>query len=152
MAALVRSSLQNFRPDLVCADRMSDWQVFQNMRLKASIWVQAYLRQCDRRGVSLVVMRHGDDDAGAVYIKVSLLNGEAMLFGPAPPAAGAFDLPPQQWMSQFEAETVEESIVDDFLKSQVNFDPDIWILVVEDRAGRHGLEEWIAKNRKWPDL
>ena len=45
-----------------------------------------------------------------------------------------------------------EAVVDDFLKAQLKFDPDIWILVVEDRAGRHGLEEWLVKSRKWPDL
>lgn len=122
------------------------------MRLKASIWVQAYLRQCDRAGVSLVVMRHGDDDAGAVYIKVSLLNGDAMLFGPAPPSGDPFGGAPQKWISQFDSDVVAEATVDQFLASQVKFDPDIWILVVEDRDGRHGLDDWLVRQRKWPEL
>ena len=122
------------------------------MRLKASIWVQAYLRQCDRQGLSLIVQRHGDDDAGAVFIKVSLLNGRAMLFGPAPPEGISFDAPPQRWVSQFNDEVVDEQTVDAFLLSQTKFDPDLWILVLEDQLGRHGLDDWLVRNRKWPEL
>ena len=122
------------------------------MRLKASIWVQAYIRQCDRRGVSIVVMRHGDDDAGAIYIKVSLLDGQAMLFGPAPPGGYELDGVPQIWIAQFDSEIVDEETVDQFLASQLRFDPDLWVLVVEDREGRHGLDDWIVRSRNWPDL
>lgn len=122
------------------------------MRLKASIWVQAYIRKCDREGIPLVVMRHGDDDAGAVYIKISLLNGQSMLFGPAPPSGDPLDGTPQKWISQFENEVVDDLVVDQFLASQVKFDPDVWILVLEDRQGRHGLEDWLVRSRNWPTL
>ena len=121
------------------------------MRLKAGIWVQAYIRQCDRQGIALVVQRHGDDDAGAVFIKVSLLNGQAMLFGPAPPD-GLFDTAPQRWISQFDEELADEQTVDQFLQSQMKFDPDLWILVLEDRSGRHCLDDWLVRKRNWPEL
>ncbi len=122
------------------------------MRLKASIWVQAYVRQCDRQGLAVVVQRHGDDDAGAVFIKVSLLSGQAMLFGPAPSVGGFADTPPQRWISQFDDECVDEGTVDQFLASQIKFDPDLWILVLEDRQGRHGLDDWLVRERNWPEL
>jgi hypothetical protein len=54
------------------------------MRLKTEIWVKAYLRVRSADSVSAMVVRHGDDDAGAVFIKVATLDGRAMLYGPAP--------------------------------------------------------------------
>src|SRR5204862_4112383 len=54
------------------------------MRLKSEIWVKAYLRRCQVEGAAAVLVRRGDTDAGAIYIKVSRLDGTAALFGPAP--------------------------------------------------------------------
>ena len=54
------------------------------MRLKSEIWVKAYIRRCQHEGVAAVLGRRGDADAGAIYIKVSRLDGSALLFGPAP--------------------------------------------------------------------
>ena len=54
------------------------------MRLKSEIWVKAYLRRSRHEGADAVLVRRGDEDAGAIYIKVSRLDGTASLFGPAP--------------------------------------------------------------------
>ena len=45
------------------------------MRLKAEIWIKAYIRRCAAAGAAAVVVRHGDDDAGAIFIRVSRLDG-----------------------------------------------------------------------------
>ena len=54
------------------------------MRLKSNIWVSAYLRRCQTEGVFGAVRRRGAEEAGAVFVKVSLLDGNAMLYVPAP--------------------------------------------------------------------
>ena len=54
------------------------------MRLKSNIWVAAYLRRCQTEGVFGAVRRRGAEEAGAVFVKVSLLDGNAMLYVPAP--------------------------------------------------------------------
>ena len=56
------------------------------MRLKSSIWVAAYLRRCQSEGVFGAVCRRGADEAGAVFVKLAFLDGNAMLYGPAPQA------------------------------------------------------------------
>ena len=41
-------------------------------------------------------------------------------------------------------ETAPESDADAYLARQIEFDPDIWIVAVEDRQGRHFLDDWLA--------
>ena len=58
-----------------------------SMRLKSGIWVAAYLRRCQVEGVAAVLRRRGAEEAGAIFIKVSRLDGSADLYGPAPQSA-----------------------------------------------------------------
>jgi len=113
------------------------------MRLKSEIWVKAYLRRCQHEGVVAVLVRRGDLDAGAIYIKVSRLDGTAALFGPAP--AGLEEAREERrWQPCYEREHATETAADAYLERQIEFDPDIWIVSVEDRQGRHFLEGWLA--------
>ena len=49
------------------------------MRLKSAIWVAAYLRRCQTEGVFGAVRRRGAEEAGAVFVKIGTLDGNAML-------------------------------------------------------------------------
>ena len=106
-------------------------------RLRSDFWVAAHLRRCAVEDVSAVLRRRGSAEAGAIFLKVDRLDHRASLFGPAPQslvadAAGerlfapiAVDAPP------FE---VEERI-----RRELTFDPDLWLIEIEDREGRHFL-------------
>ena len=114
------------------------------MRLKSEIWVKAYLRRCQHEGVAAVLVRRGDLDAGAIYIKVCRLDGTAALFGPAP--AGLKEAREERlWQACLERQPAAEAEADAYLERQIEFDPDIWIVSVEDRHGRHFLEDWLAR-------
>ena len=41
-------------------------------------------------------------------------------------------------------QSASETEADAYLARQIEFDPDIWIVSVEDRQGRHFLEDWLA--------
>lgn len=113
------------------------------MRLKSEIWIKAYLRRCRVDGADALLVRRGDADAGAIYIKVSRLDGTAALYGPAP--AGLDEAREERrWQPCLKGEAVPEPDADAYLARQVSFDADIWIVAVEDRAGRHFLDEWLA--------
>jgi len=113
------------------------------MRLKAEIWVKAYLRRCAGAGAMATVVRHGDDDAGAIFIKVNWLDGTASLFGPA--AAGlASPFGERRWSRCFQAERVSEAEVDARIGRETGFDSDLWLVEVEDREGRHFLDDWLS--------
>ena len=54
------------------------------MRLTSDMWVAAYVRRCNVEGVFAAVRRRGAKEAGAIFIKVTRLDGTADLYGPAP--------------------------------------------------------------------
>jgi hypothetical protein len=110
------------------------------MRLKSEIWVKAYIRRCMVEGVPAVVVNRGDEDAGVIFIKVTHLDGLADLFGPAP--AGLVDRLDREWVPVRQA--VAESEIDALIARERDIDRDIWVIEIEDRAGRHFLDDWLS--------
>ena len=110
------------------------------MRLKSSIWVAAYLRRCQTENIYGVVRRRGAEEAGAVFVKLALLDGNALLFAPAPQTAYDESRPADRVFSQSTPQPVAEQVVEDRLAKEIRFDSDVWIVEIEDRAGRHLLD------------
>ena len=102
-------------------------------RLTTSVWVSAYLMRLSVEGIHAHVVRKGDETAGAVAIKVALMNGRAAFFTRGYGSDGTVS-----WQAQ--AEDAEESEVDAALTRQRGYDPDLWIIEVEDPRGRHMLD------------
>jgi hypothetical protein len=112
------------------------------MRLKSEIWVKAYLRRCAGAGLSSVVVRHGDDDAGAIYIRINRLDGTSVLFGPQPAGfSGAEE--DRRWVACLPEGGATDEAVEAYLKREAEFDSDLWIVEVEARDGSHLLDEWL---------
>lgn len=116
------------------------------MRLKSGIWVAAYLRRCGVEGVFAAVRRHGADEAGAILIKVSRLDGTATLYAPAPQAAFDEAQPSDRMFTAVtgSAAPASEADIEARLTREIKFDPDVWIIEVEDRSGRHFLDSVVS--------
>jgi hypothetical protein len=110
------------------------------MRVKSSIWVAAYLRRCQTENIFGVVRRRGAEEAGAIFVKLALLDGNALLFTPAPQTAYDEGRPTDRVFAQSTPAPVAEPAVEDRLAKEIRFDSDIWIVEIEDRAGRHFLD------------
>ena len=114
------------------------------MRLKSGIWIAAYIRRCRVEGAEALLRRRGAEDAGAIFIKVSRLDGNADIYGPAPQSAFDEAHPSDRAFSPaLGAEPKPEPDVETYLAKQIRFDPDLWIVEVEDRAGRHFLDHIV---------
>jgi hypothetical protein len=114
------------------------------MRLKSGIWVAAYVRRCHIEGAFAAVRRRGAEEAGAIFIKVSRLDGTAELFGPAPQAAFDESHPMDRaFRPCLPVQPAAEPDVEAYLVREIRFDPDVWIVEVEDRAGRHFLDQAV---------
>ena len=115
------------------------------MRLKSAIWVAAYIRRCHIEGAFAAVRRRGAEEAGAIFIKLNRLDGTAELFAPAPQSAFDDADPADRAFSRcFGVEPVPEDKIEARLAREIRFDPDVWIVEVEDRAGRHFLEPHVV--------
>jgi hypothetical protein len=103
-------------------------------RLTAEFWVHAYLTRLRLADIPVFVVAKGDLTAGAVLIKLNTLDGQARAF------QRSFDLMSGERAWVVLAEGAERD-VDDSLNRQRKFDPDVWVIEVEDRQGRHLLDE-----------
>jgi hypothetical protein len=108
------------------------------------VWVLAYVRRCHVEGVFAVIRRRGADDAGAIFIKVNRLDDTADVYGPAPQSAFDDEYPLDRSFSPaMKAMPATDSEAEAYLARQIRFDPDLWIIETEDRAGRHFLDRLV---------
>jgi hypothetical protein len=108
------------------------------MRLRSDIWVAAYLRRRLSEGASAVLRRRGASEAGAIFIKVDRLDGRAAFYGPAPQSL-AVDTAPgvdRLFVRMHDEDWIDPREADKQLEREVAFDPDLWIVEVEDREGQ----------------
>ena len=114
------------------------------MRLKTGIWVAAYLRRVQVEGAAAVLRRRGAEEAGAVFIKIDRLDGTAYLYSPAPQSVFDDSRPVERaFAPSLKALPAPHADVEAYLARQLRFDPDLWIVEVEDRAGRHFLDHVV---------
>ena len=103
-------------------------------RLTARFWVDAYLARLRFADIPAFVVAHGDDQAGAVLVKLNTLDGRAAAF------TRGFDLMSGERVWE-DLASGPEAEVDAAISRQRGFDPDLWVIEVEDRAGRHLLDQ-----------
>jgi hypothetical protein len=107
------------------------------VRLKSAIYVQALIRRCEAQGAAAYLVRRGAEEAGAVFLKLNRLDGNFTVFSPARRGEERI------WIRPL-GESADEARVADYLAKQIRFDPDIWIVEIEDRAGRAFVDEPIV--------
>ena len=100
-------------------------------RLKTKTWVQAGIRRGDVEGVAVVVVRRGDPDAGSVLVKLNRFENGCIVYSQTYDMSGK-----PAWITATGVEPVGEDIADAYIARTTEFDPDLWVLEVEDRDGR----------------
>ena len=104
------------------------------IRLTADLWVAAYLNRLRLADIPAFVVRRGDAADGAVLVKLNTLDGRAALW------QRSVDLMTgdRRWVVLAEG---PEAKIDASVTRQRGFDPDLWVIEVEDRQGRTLLDE-----------
>ncbi|MEM7268401.1 MAG: DUF1491 family protein [Pseudomonadota bacterium] len=103
-------------------------------RLSADFWVGAYMARLMGEGIPAHIVAKGDPTAGAVIVKLATMRGKASAWSRATGPEGE-----TIWSAL--AEDEDETEVDARLSRQRTFDPDLWIVEVEDPRGRAFLED-----------
>jgi hypothetical protein len=104
-------------------------------RLTAGLWISAYLNRLRLSEIPAYVMAKGDATAGAVLVKVATLDGQAIIH------ERRFDLERDTRIWQVLAQGPEAEM-DAILGRARARDPDLWIIEIEDRAGRSLLQDF----------
>ncbi|WP_135450832.1 DUF1491 family protein [Tabrizicola caldifontis] len=103
-------------------------------RLATHIWVSAYLKRLELAGIPAYVTARGDPEAGAVLVKVALMDGTARAWERRSDIlTGA-----RAWFLLAEG---PETDVDALVGRTRARDPDLWVIELEDRQGRTLLDE-----------
>src|SRR5580658_9479386 len=107
-------------------------------RLKAGIFVRALIRRAEISGASAFIVRKGNEEAGAIVLKLSKLDGNCLVLNQARDGKGdlVWARPLGDWGEEVKART--------WLDKQIRFDPDLWIVEIEDREGRAFVDEPIV--------
>jgi hypothetical protein len=103
-------------------------------RLASGVWVAAYLARLRLAGIPVYVTAKGDAEAGAVVVKVALLDGTARAYERRADILSNA----RAWILM--AEGAEAEIDAQLARSRAR-DPDLWLIELEDRAGRTLLDE-----------
>ena len=104
-------------------------------KLKAVIQVQAIIRRAEVAGAQAFLVRRGSEEAGALFLKLSRLDGTFTVLNQARRGEGELI-----WTKPL-GDSVDEAAAQTYLDKQVRFDPDLWILEIEDREGRAFVDE-----------
>lgn len=104
------------------------------------MWVAAYVRRCHIEGAYAVVRRKGSSEAGAIFVVLDHLDGRQTLFAQAPQS-----LVPEDGVAFDRVFTPIDGVSDGLavkerLVREEKFDPDLWVVDIEDRQGRHFLD------------
>lgn len=103
-------------------------------RLAAGVWVAAYLARLTLANIPAYIVARGDDTAGAVLVKCARLDGTAQLYA----REWDFDTDTRPWKVIADG---PERDVDDAARRQRGFDPDLWLIEIESRAGNTLLDQ-----------
>lgn len=106
-----------------------------NDRLSSDVWIMAHVRRCNADGVTAMVVRRGDDRAGALILKLNRLGGTCRVLSQATDMDGKLS-----WLEAFKGEQVPEAEADDYIRRAVKRDPDLWVVEIEHKDGWHPFE------------
>lgn len=106
------------------------------MLLNSDLWVGALIRRAGIEGANATVVRKGDARAGTVIVKAyNTSERTARLFSEAFGQDGD-----RLWIQPVKG---TESELDAYVERQRGYDPDLWVVEIEDRQGRHFLTESV---------
>ncbi|MGQ9370833.1 DUF1491 family protein [Azospirillum sp. A39] len=103
-------------------------------RLPTNLWVMGHIRAADAQGVTMMVLRKGDPSRGTLILKLNRLDGTFAVLVQVRRDERLV------WSRATGADPVDEATADAYIARQVKYDPDLWVVEVEDRQGRHWFD------------
>lgn len=100
-------------------------------RLPTELWVRAHVRRYSLEGIPVVITKRGDRHRGMVILKINRLDDGCTVLAQTSDLEGKL-----AWLAALDGNLVSELEADQYIERQVARDGDLWVVEVEDRAGR----------------
>ncbi len=104
-------------------------------RLPTELWIKAHIRRCFAEGIPATVARRGEKNGGTVLLKVNQLEKGCRVLTQGRDLDGQL-----AWLPALKGALVEEAEADSYIARAVARDPDLWVIEIEERDGRHPFE------------
>jgi len=103
----------------------------RNAKLPTNLLVAAQIRIACASGITMLLRRRGEPSSGAIVLKIDLLNGKARVLT-------QIRLDDElAWAPASKTGIMTNEEAENYINAQINMDPDIWVVEIEDREGRH---------------
>lgn len=100
-------------------------------KLPTELLVSAQIRTAAREGVAIYLRRRGDGTSGSILLKINKMDGTAVVLSQV-------RLDDQTvWTPSGGSEDMTDDMAEGYIERQLEADPDLWVLEIEDRLGRH---------------
>ena len=100
--------------------------------LSTELFVQGHVRLCFSLGLTAVGAHKGDAWGGAILVKLNLLGPGCRLLTQTRDEDGEI-----AWLPVQGGALLTEVEADAYIARSVQRDPDLWVVEIEDRAGRN---------------
>ncbi|MEE8271091.1 MAG: DUF1491 family protein [Alphaproteobacteria bacterium] len=104
-------------------------------RLPTELWIKAHIRRCIAEGIPATIARKGEAIGGMVVLKLNQLEHGCRVLSQTRDLDGRLG-----WLPALNGEPASEADADAYITRAVARDPDLWVVEIEDRQGRHPFE------------
>ena len=108
--------------------------------LKSEIIINAGIRAAERNFTNAYVVKSGDRDAGAIFVKIDTLDGKAKLFA----RSITYDFDNGKSKVSFEdlyfSKSMSVNGIDIRISKEIEIDRDCWVVEIENKKGDNPFE------------
>ena len=108
---------------------------WKTSKIKASLWIQAQIRKCDLNFIPIIIRQKGDPNSGAILLKLDRGKIGFSILSQCRDLNGK-----PGWIYGGGAEYVNDTEAEAYIKRQIERDPDLWVVEIEDPKGRFQLD------------
>jgi hypothetical protein len=98
--------------------------------ISTDFMIRAQIRIAAREGVPITIVRHGHDASGTIVLKINKLDGTARVLTQARYGDDVV------WNPVSKVDPMPDRDAEECMRRQSEFDPDAWLVEIEDRQGR----------------
>jgi len=99
--------------------------------IPTDLLVSSCARLAGQEGVSVIVRQRGDATSGVIILKINYLDGTSQILSQIRIEDELV------WSPRHPEGPIPENEAEEAIEQEMTFDPDAWVVEIEDRKGRH---------------